>query len=34
MEKGTHMIWGTGGNIVLEEVMMDYYQNGLNLTRD
>ncbi|OIK09438.1 D-serine ammonia-lyase [Bacillus sp. MUM 116] len=33
MSKGTHIIWGTGGNMVPKDVMMDYYQKGLNLTR-
>lgn len=33
MAKATHIIWGTGGNMVPEEVMTDYYQKGLNLTR-
>jgi D-serine dehydratase len=33
MIRGTHIIWGTGGNMVPEEMMMQYYQKGLNLTR-
>ncbi|SMQ77954.1 D-serine ammonia-lyase [Bacillus sp. OV166] len=32
MSKGTHIIWGTGGNMVPEEMMNQYYQKGLNLT--
>ncbi|MEN1935248.1 D-serine ammonia-lyase [Paenibacillus sp. 102] len=31
MSKGTHIVWGTGGSMVPEEVMMQYYQKGLNL---
>ncbi|MFK9093743.1 D-serine ammonia-lyase [Bacillus salipaludis] len=34
MSKGTHIIWGTGGNMVPEEIMKQYYQKGLNLTVD
>ncbi|MGO4890382.1 D-serine ammonia-lyase [Anaerobacillus sp. MEB173] len=33
MSKGTHIIWGTGGSMVPEEIMMQYYQKGLDLTR-
>jgi len=33
MSKGTHIIWGTGGNMVPKEITMQYYQKGLNLTR-
>ncbi|MCI0764105.1 D-serine ammonia-lyase [Bacillus sp. TL12] len=29
--KGTHIVWGTGGSMVPEEVMVQYYQKGLNL---
>ncbi|MCY9517711.1 D-serine ammonia-lyase [Paenibacillus apiarius] len=29
MSKGTHIIWGTGGSMVPEEVMTQYYQKGL-----
>jgi D-serine dehydratase len=32
MSKGTHIIWGTGGNMVPEEMMKQYYQKGLNIT--
>ncbi|WHZ00994.1 D-serine ammonia-lyase [Neobacillus sp. YX16] len=32
MSKGTHIIWGTGGNMVPKEMMKQYYQKGLNLT--
>ncbi|MDZ5609518.1 D-serine ammonia-lyase [Bacillus pseudomycoides] len=31
VNKGTHIVWGTGGSMVPEEVMMQYYQKGLNL---
>ncbi|WJE54338.1 D-serine ammonia-lyase [Bacillus cereus] len=31
VSKGTHIVWGTGGSMVPEEVMMQYYQKGLNL---
>jgi D-serine dehydratase len=30
--KGTHIVWGTGGSMVPEEVMMQYYQKGSDLT--
>ncbi|WP_370866953.1 D-serine ammonia-lyase [Paenibacillus chitinolyticus] len=33
MSKGAHIIWGTGGNMVPEEMMRYYYQKGLNLTQ-
>ncbi|WP_342047691.1 D-serine ammonia-lyase [Bacillus sp. OTU530] len=33
MSKGTHIVWGTGGNMVPEEMMKQYYQKGLNVTR-
>ncbi len=32
MDQGTHIIWGTGGNMVPKDVMMGYYQKGLNVT--
>ncbi|MEY2194846.1 D-serine ammonia-lyase [Neobacillus sp. BF23-41] len=32
MSKSTHIIWGTGGNMVPEEMMKQYYQKGLNLS--
>ncbi|PHG27945.1 D-serine ammonia-lyase [Bacillus pseudomycoides] len=31
VRKGTHIIWGTGGSMVPEEVRKQYYQKGLNL---
>ncbi|PEK65317.1 D-serine ammonia-lyase [Bacillus pseudomycoides] len=31
VRKGTHIIWGTGGSMVPEEVRNQYYQKGLNL---
>ncbi len=31
MNKGTHIIWGTGGSMVPEEMMNEYYQKGLKL---
>lgn len=31
VNKGTHIVWGTGGSMVPKEVMMQYYQKGLNL---
>lgn len=33
MSNATHIIWGTGGNMVPEEIMREYYQKGLNVTR-
>ena len=32
MSKGTHIIWGTGGSMVPEEVMNQYYQKGLEFS--
>jgi D-serine dehydratase len=32
LSKGTHIIWGTGGNMVPKEMMSQYYQKGLKLT--
>lgn len=32
MRNGTHIIWGTGGSMVPEDIMKQYYQKGLNLT--
>ena len=29
MSKSTHIVWGTGGSMVPEEVMSEYYQKGL-----
>ena len=31
MSKGISIVWGTGGSMVPEEVMKQYYQKGLNL---
>ncbi|MGF9979608.1 D-serine ammonia-lyase [Viridibacillus arvi] len=32
MSNGTHIIWGTGGSMVPEEMMTQYYQTGLKLS--
>jgi D-serine dehydratase len=31
MNKGTHIVWGTGGSMVPEEMMNEYYQKGVEL---
>lgn len=31
MQKGTHIVWGTGGSMVPEDVMNGYYKKGLEL---
>lgn len=31
MKNGTHVVWGTGGNMVPEEIQKQYYQKGLDL---
>ncbi|MFC5587854.1 D-serine ammonia-lyase [Sporosarcina soli] len=31
MNKGTHIVWGTGGSMVPEEMMNEYYQKGMKL---
>jgi len=33
LSKATHMIWATGGNMVPEDMLKQYYQKGLDLTR-
>ena len=32
IKNGTHIIWGTGGSLVPEYIMKDYYMRGKNLT--
>ncbi|PEE81982.1 D-serine ammonia-lyase [Bacillus toyonensis] len=32
VKKGTHIVWGTGGSMVPEDVMSGYYKKGLELT--
>ncbi|KAA0761205.1 D-serine ammonia-lyase [Bacillus sp. SH5-2] len=32
MKKGTHIVWGTGGSMVPEDVMNEYYKTGVELT--
>lgn len=32
MKKGTHIVWGTGGSMVPEDVMNGYYKTGEALT--
>ncbi|KPU51237.1 D-serine ammonia-lyase [Bacillus wiedmannii] len=32
MKKGTHIVWGTGGSMVPEDVMSGYYKTGESLT--
>jgi D-serine dehydratase len=31
MSKGTHIVWATGGSMVPEKMMAQYYQKGLEL---
>ncbi len=33
MNNAIHLVWGTGGNMVPEEVMEKYYQKGKKLIR-
>lgn len=32
MKKGTHIVWGTGGSMVPEDVINGYYKTGERLT--
>lgn len=34
MSKGTHIVWATGGSMVPEEIMAQYYQKGLELASE
>ena len=34
MSKGTHIVWATGGSMVPEEMMAQYYQKGLELASE
>jgi D-serine dehydratase len=34
IENGTHIIWGTGGSLVPEDVMRGYYMRGREITDD
>ncbi|PGO32766.1 D-serine ammonia-lyase [Bacillus cereus] len=33
VKKGTHIVWGTGGSMVPEDVMSGYYKKGSELTK-
>ena len=32
VKKGTHIVWGTGGSMVPNDIMDEYYRKGLELT--
>ncbi|MBL2347267.1 D-serine ammonia-lyase, partial [Klebsiella pneumoniae] len=32
VKKGTHIVWGTGGSMVPNDTMDEYYRKGLELT--
>jgi D-serine dehydratase len=34
MHNSTHIVWGTGGNLVPKDVMERYYKNGLDVIKD